>query len=61
MHHLLIRPPLLQYENESVSKRASYTTEETSKASPTIASAPNVDEEVVGKFIAAWRKTGFLA
>lgn len=28
--------------------------------SKTIASEPYVDEEIVGKFVGAWRKSGFL-
>lgn len=56
----LIRPISPQYDHEVVAKRAAYLTEETAKASPTIASEPYVDEAVVGKFVEAWRRSGFL-
>jgi hypothetical protein len=51
---------VLQYDHDVVAKRAFYSIEQTAKASPTIASAPYVDENIVGKFVEAWRKTGFL-
>jgi hypothetical protein len=49
-----------QYDHDVVAKRAAYPTTETSKVSPTIASEPYVNEEIVGKFVEAWRKSGFL-
>ncbi|KAJ9111498.1 hypothetical protein QFC22_006525 [Naganishia vaughanmartiniae] len=49
-----------KYDHDIVAKRAFYSTEQTAKASPTIASAPFVDENVVVKFVEAWRKRGFL-
>ncbi|KAJ9094096.1 hypothetical protein QFC21_006197 [Naganishia friedmannii] len=49
-----------KYDHDVVTKRAAYSTEQTAKASPTIASAPFVDENIIGKFVEAWRKTGFL-
>lgn len=57
----LITPhPDGQYDTDVVTKRAGYSIEETSRASPTIAGKPHVNEVVVGKFIQAWKTTGFL-
>jgi hypothetical protein len=52
--------PGVQYDHELSTCRADYSIEETSKVSAVVASRPDVDLTVIGRFIEAWRRSGFL-
>ncbi|KAJ8588018.1 hypothetical protein M405DRAFT_934390 [Rhizopogon salebrosus TDB-379] len=50
-----------KYGQEELATRYPLLTVETEKASESLRSAPIADVELVGKWLAAWRETGFLA
>lgn len=50
-----------KYGQEELVTRYPLLTVETEKASESLRSAPIADVELVGKWVAAWRETGFLA
>jgi hypothetical protein len=50
-----------KYGQEELATRYPLLTVETEKASGSLRSAPIADVELVGKWVAAWRETGFLA
>ncbi|KAH7929842.1 putative aminoadipate reductase [Leucogyrophana mollusca] len=49
-----------KYGQEELIKRYPLTTELTQKASRSLRDAPVADDELVGKWVEAWRSTGFL-
>ncbi|KAG1808219.1 L-aminoadipate-semialdehyde dehydrogenase [Suillus subaureus] len=50
-----------KYGQEELATRYPLLTVQTEKASKSLRSAPIADVELVGKWVAAWRETGFLA